>query len=99
MKGFTGSGGVLRAAAAGVPARGICAFPAADNAFWDFHGNGPLGTTYYKAGLGAKTVKCRQVYKCKNTNLTPSFKVTRTFSNVTVNGIRRNQIDVAKAAE
>ena len=60
---------------------------------------GPLSYTMLKAGLPTKTVNCKQVYKCKDTNLTPSFKITRSFSNVTVGGYRRNQVPTTKTPE
>lgn len=81
------------------PTVGDCLMPAADNAFWDFCQTGPRLVTLFKEGLPTKTVNCRQVFKCKDNNLTPAFKLTKSFSNVTVGGVRRNQVPCTRTTD
>jgi len=94
-----GSGQFIVGLAPGTTSVGTCTFPAAENSFWDFHGTGPKEYTLIKEGVPTRTVNCRQVYKCKDTNLTPSFKITRSISNVYVGDIRKNQVPTTKTAE
>jgi hypothetical protein len=83
-----------------MPPKGGCYFTAADNSFWDFHITPARTYTILKAEHGPVTVNCRQTYKCKDTNLSPTFKIRRSYANATLgNGTRVNQITITKSGE